>query len=59
LFASGNLRKYQDESTKVSSVSVSLLAGPPQQGHFTFTHSEREARGEPFPTKDISERLND
>ena len=28
-------RKYQDESTKVSMVSVSRSAGPPHSGHVT------------------------
>lgn len=39
------LRKYQDESTKVSMVSVSLLAGPPQDGHVVDSQSEAWARG--------------
>ena len=29
-FASGYRKKYQEESTKVSMVSVSLFAAPPQ-----------------------------
>ena len=33
---SANRRKYQDESTKVSMVSVSRRAGPPQAGHEAF-----------------------
>ncbi len=38
--------KYQDESTKVSIVSVSRLAGPPQAGQVVFTHSSAAASGE-------------
>jgi hypothetical protein len=41
--------KYHDESTKVSIVSVSRLAGPPQLGQLTFTQSSAAASGErPF-----------
>jgi hypothetical protein len=43
---SAKRRKYQDESTNVSMVSVSRLAGPPHVGHFTFTHSGTCASGE-------------
>src|SRR5438552_3125553 len=39
-------RKYQDESTKVSRVSVSRFAGPPQDGHVTFTKASFLARGD-------------
>src|SRR5262249_60207774 len=39
-------RKYQEESTNVSIVSVSRRAGPPQTGHFTLTHSGTCASGE-------------
>ena len=38
--------KYQDESTKVSIVSVSRRAGPPQIGHVVLTQSSAEASGE-------------
>src|SRR5437773_11483883 len=42
-------RKYQDESTNVSIVSVSRLAAPPHDGHATFTQSSAAASGErPF-----------
>src|SRR5436190_16510178 len=45
-------RKYHDESTNVSMVSVSRLAGPPHTGHFTLTHSGTCASGEsPRPVK--------
>ena len=37
--------KYQDESTKVSIVSVSRRAGPPHFGHVVFTQSSTAARG--------------
>src|SRR5919112_6878161 len=44
-----NRRKYQDESTKVSMVSVSRLAGPWQDGHSTLTQASAAASGEvPF-----------
>ena len=39
-------RKYQDESTKVSMVSVSRLAGPPHLGHSVLTQSDAAASGE-------------
>src|SRR5580704_19650270 len=42
-------RKYQDESTKVSMVSVSRLAGPPHFGHSVLTQSVAAASGDwPF-----------
>jgi len=53
-FAEGYRKKYQDESTKVSSVSVSRCAAPPQLGH---AHARQAAaasllRGEvPLPVK--------
>ena len=37
--------KYQEESTKVSIVSVSRRAGPPQVGHSVETQSSAAARG--------------
>ena len=41
--------KYQEESTKVSIVSVSRFAGPPQLGQSTLTQSSAAASGErPF-----------
>ena len=44
-----NLRKYQEESTKVSIVSVSRLAGPAHFGHGTFTQSVAAPSGDvPF-----------
>ena len=46
LCGSQNRRKYQDESTKVSIVSVSRFAGPPQIGHLTFTNPGTCASGE-------------
>src|SRR6478609_7992259 len=52
-----NRRKYQDESTKVSMVSVSRLAGPWQEGHSTLTHASAAARGEvPFGDKSSPRR---
>ena len=39
-------RKYQDESTKVSMVSVSRRAGPPQVGQVTFRRTPVRASGE-------------
>ena len=45
-FGSQNRRKYHDESTKVSIVSVSRLAGPPHIGHLTLTNSGTCASGE-------------
>ena len=37
--------KYQEESTKVSIVSVSRRAGPPQRGHSVATQSSAAASG--------------
>ncbi len=45
-FGSVNRRKYHDESTNVSIVSVSRRAGPPHFGHVTLTNSATCARGE-------------
>ena len=39
-------RKYQDESTKVSIVSVSRFAGPPHFGHVTLTKPSCLASGD-------------
>ena len=39
-------RKYQAESTNVSMVSVSRLAGPPHRGQVTFTNDSSLARGD-------------
>src|SRR5216684_1507240 len=39
-------RKYQDESTNVSMVSVSRRAAPPHFGHFAFTNSSTPASGD-------------
>src|SRR5207244_10686509 len=39
-------RKYQEESTKVSIVSVSRRAGPLHFGHFVFTNASDWASGE-------------
>src|SRR3954454_16539813 len=39
-------RKYHDESTNVSIVSVSRRAGPPHVGQVVFTHSGTCANGE-------------
>ena len=48
-FGDRNLRKYQEESTKVSIVSVSRLAAPPHFGQDTFTQSDAPPSGEvPF-----------
>src|SRR6266404_2978266 len=42
--------KYQDESTKVSIVSVSRRAGPPHLGQVVFTNSGVAASGDsPMP----------
>ena len=46
LFESRNLRKYQDESTKVSIVSVSLILSIPQVGQGVLTNSLLLANGE-------------
>ena len=42
--------KYQDESTKVSIVSVSRRAGLPHFGHFTFKKSACLFKGLPLPS---------
>ena len=39
-------RKYHDESTNVSIVSVSRFAGLPQRGHSTFTQLSAAASGD-------------
>ncbi len=39
-------RKYQDESTKVSMVSVSRRAGPPQAGHVVCRKPSWNCRGD-------------
>src|SRR2546423_5512859 len=39
-------RKYQDESTKVSMVSVSRSAGPPQAGHVVWRNPSWCFRGD-------------
>src|ERR1700744_3047528 len=44
---SGNRMKYQEESTNVSIVSVSRLAGPLQLGHLQLTHSSILSKGLP------------
>ena len=55
LCASVYLKKYQAESTKVSMVSVSLLASPLHWGHLTFSHSLASRSGDnPFPETDFS-----
>src|SRR5664280_3052848 len=41
-----NRRKYQDESTKVSMVSVSRVAGPPHTGQVVLRNSWLVARGD-------------
>ena len=43
------LKKYQDEFTKVSIVSVSRRASPPHFGHFVFIHFSFVFKGFPFP----------
>src|SRR5213593_1943591 len=42
--------KYQDESTKVSMVSVSRLAALPHFGHLQFTNDGVLASGLPVPS---------
>ena len=42
--------KYQEESTKVSMVSVSRRAGLPHFGHFAFKKSVRLFSGLPLPS---------
>ena len=46
LQGSVNRRKYHDESTNVSMVSVSRVAGPPHTGHLVFRNSALVASGE-------------
>ena len=43
------LKKYHDESTKVSIVSVSRLALPEHSGHFVLTKDFTVSSGLPFP----------
>src|SRR3989338_4996717 len=43
------LKKYQELSTKVSIVSVSLFAFPPHFGHFASTNSLHVSNGLPWP----------
>ena len=43
---SQNRRKYQDESTKVSMVSVSRTAGPPSIGQVVFRNDSLVASGD-------------
>ncbi len=50
LRASVNRRWYQDESTKVSIVSVSRRAGPAHFGQWVFTQSVAVASGEVAPS---------
>ena len=48
-FGERNLKKYQEESTNVSMVSVSRFAGLPHFGQETFTQSLAPPRGDvPF-----------
>src|SRR6478609_9335764 len=52
-------RKYQDESTKVSMVSVSRLAGPWQLGHSTLTQASAAASGDvPFGDRSSPRRFS-
>ena len=53
-FGLQNLAKYQDESTNVSNVSVSLVASFWQLGHFTFFHVGCMSRGLPGILKSTS-----
>src|SRR3989304_6441358 len=46
-FGSMYRRKYQEDSTKVSKVSVSRRAGFPQAGHGTRSQRSAPARGVP------------
>src|SRR3989344_4936050 len=48
-FGEQYLRKYQELSTKVSIVSVSLFAFPWHFGHFTSTNSLHVSSGFPCP----------
>src|SRR6478752_6757021 len=45
-------KKYHDESMKVSMVSVSRLAGPPQTGQVVLTKLALEASGLPSASED-------
>src|SRR4051812_9713199 len=47
-------RKYQDESTKVSIVSVSRRAGPEHFGHLTFFQVGCRSSGLPGTSNDTS-----
>ena len=54
-FESAKRRKYHDESTNVSIVSVSRRAGPPHAGHVTLTNSGTCASGEsPWPVNVVT-----
>ncbi len=54
-FGSQNRKKYHDESTNVSIVSVSRLPGPPHFGHFVLTNSGICASGEsPWPVNSVT-----
>src|SRR3954453_18377047 len=46
----GERRKYHDESTNVSIVSVSRVASPPHDGHFTVTQSVALSSGDRPPS---------
>ena len=48
------LKKYQDESTKVSMVSVSLRAAPPHLGHVVSIKVCEVASGLPLPVNSTS-----
>ncbi len=52
--AEAKRRKYQDESTKVSSVSVSRTAAPPHDGHGTCFHVGWRSKGLPGTEKSAS-----
>ena len=49
-----NLKKYQDESTKVSRVSVSRIAFMPVSGHFVYFHVGWFSKGFPGLLKSMS-----
>ena len=49
LRGSAYLKKYQEELTKVSIVSVSLFPSPPHSGQETLIQSSAVSRGFPFP----------
>src|SRR3989344_707152 len=51
------LKKYHEELTKVSIVSVSLLAFPLHLEHFTLTNSLFVSNGFPFPNSTSSGNL--